>query len=280
MIRVLILFLVCVQVSYGQLSEFKDPELLEQKKRTDNYRQNKVRTKKTIKFQSLTDVEGNSRGVLKEIDSLDRNGYLVCAIDIHASGRQTIMRQTFDALGNLLGFRQYLNEKLNHESRFYYDENQNLVSRVTINSNGKIDSVIQQDRTQFIGNKKITTNGPGAFAAKTVEEWDSSTRIYTSTTFGQNGQPFQITEIRINDKGWMESKTYVKSIGSKVYSLTYVYNQNGHLSEERSYDKNNLLIQTTKNEYDERGLPVKEIQLDAAGQISDVMVYEYDFYQK
>jgi hypothetical protein len=64
----------CIQVSYGQHSEFKNPELVEQKKLTDNYRLNKVKTKKSIEFQSLTDAQGNLRGVLKQIDSLDENG--------------------------------------------------------------------------------------------------------------------------------------------------------------------------------------------------------------
>lgn len=280
MTRAVILFSMCINVCYGQIPRFEHPEVLRQKEVTNNYRQNKVKTIKSIAFQSLVDAEGNVRGVLQRVDSLDQNGYFVCSKDIHGSGRQTTIRQTFDTLGNLLGFRQYFNERLNEESRFYYDDNQNLICRVTIDSNGKVDSVIQQGRTQIVGNKKITTNATGAVAARTVEEWDSDTRTFTSTTFGQNGQPFQIIEIRRNDKGWIERKTYVKSLGSKVYSIVYSYHQNGLLSEERSYDRNNLLIRTTKNQYDEQGLLVKEIQSDAAGQVKNVTVYEYDFYQE
>ncbi len=280
MLRTLVLVLACIRVSYGQIYQFKNPELLEQKKRTDSYRQNRVKIKKSVKFESLPDAESNLRGVLKEIDSLDRNGHLVYARDILDSDRQTTMKQTFDTLGNLLGFKQYFNNKLNHESRFYYDENYNLMSRVTINASGKIDSVIQNGRTQIIGNTKITTHAPGTFASRTVEKWDSASRTLTSTTFGPDGQPLQIIEIQTNDKGAIKSKTYVKSIGSKVYSFIYDYNHDGLLFEERSYDRNNHLIQTTRYQYDERGLPARETQFDATGQISNVTVYEYDFYLK
>jgi hypothetical protein len=278
MIRVLLLLFVCSQVCYAQISEFKDPNTLETLRRTANFKKNGVKTIRSFEFQSIADAEAKVRGVLKEIDSLDKNGFLVCAKDIVRPGRQVITLQTFDSLGNLKSFKQFVNEKLNNESRYYYDKDQNLINGVYVNSDGKSDSIIEKGRTQIVGNKKITTNEPGALAAKTIEEWDPSKRTYTSTTFAPNGQSFQIIEFKTNSKGQIESETFVKTIHAKVYLSTYTYNSDGLLSEKKSYDRNNLLMWTTRKEYDNRGLVVKEIEVDSANQVTDVLVYEYDFY--
>jgi hypothetical protein len=278
MIRILLFLFVCNQVCYAQISEFKDPKTLENLRRTANFKKNGVKTIRSFEFQSMADAEAKVRGVLKEIDSLDKNGFLICAKDIVRPGRQVIILQTFDSLGNLKGFKQFFNEKLNNESRYYYDKDQNLISGVYVNSSGKSDSIIEKGRTQIVGNKKITTNEPGALAAKTIEEWDPSKRTYTSTTFAPNGQSFQIIELKTNSKGQVESETYVKTINARVYLSTYTYNSEGLLSEQKSYDRNNLLMWATRKEYDDRGLLVKEIELDSANQVTNVLVYEYVFY--
>jgi hypothetical protein len=280
MIRILLLVIACNHVSFGQLTDFKDPRVLEQKRLRAAYKSNNVQIRRTFEFKNPTDAESDGSGTLKEIDSLDQNGFLVCAKDILGPGRQTTMLQQFDTLGNLLWFKHLINGKQNDESRFYYDKDGNLLSRVVISSSGKIDSLIQKERIQFVDDKKITTNAAGAFAAKTIEEFDNRTGLYRSTTLSQNGQPIQITEIELNDKGQFAKETYVKSLGSKVYSTIYSYNKDGLPVEKKSYDRNNMLIYATKNEYDNNGLLVKEIELNFTGEISKLTVYKYTFYKK
>jgi hypothetical protein len=89
MIRTLLFVIACSQVSFGQLTDFNDPRVLEQKRLRAGYKSNNVQIRKTFEFKTLTGAEDDTVGALKEIDSLDQNGFLVCAEDILGAGRQT-----------------------------------------------------------------------------------------------------------------------------------------------------------------------------------------------
>jgi hypothetical protein len=89
MIRTLLFVIACSQVSFGQLTDFSDPRVLEQKRLRAGYKSNNVQIRKTFEFKTLTGTEDDTVGTLKEIDFLDQKWIFSLRGRILGPGRQT-----------------------------------------------------------------------------------------------------------------------------------------------------------------------------------------------
>jgi hypothetical protein len=137
MIRITSLLVILSTVSFCQTVAIKNPERIATEQTRNAYKRNAVRGVTTIGFKNLSDADNNVNGNIEEIDVLDKNGFVISSRDILGPGREMTMTQKFDSSGNLLGFRQFLNDQFSEESIFYYDNNNILVSRVTIKADSK-----------------------------------------------------------------------------------------------------------------------------------------------
>jgi hypothetical protein len=277
----IVFLLLCIAINglvYCQTVDLKNPESVAQDRIRDAYKRNGVKGVTVTGYKTLSDADNNINGIIEETNAFDRKGFAIFSKQLVGQGRQITMLQEFDSLGNLVGFRQYYNDKLNQEGIYYYNQNNELISSVTINAGGKKDSVGNKTRITYEGGKKITVNAPGAFAAKSIAEMDERNRIYKTTTFGQDGRPIQITEFQLNEAGQILRKDFLKSVSGKISATVYVYNEKQLLTETKRYDRNNMIIEITKSEYDENGLLNRETEFSFAGEVTGVTTYEYSFF--
>lgn len=167
-----LLALVLHGISFSQTVRFKNPGSMEHDRLRASYKQNGVKGITVIAFKSIADANANNNGIIEEKSIIDANGFVISSTQIVEHGREITVTQRFDSTGNLLHFRQYFGANLNQEGMYYYDPDGEMVSRVTINASGRRDSVINKAKVEYLDGKKITTNAPGAFAAKTIEEME------------------------------------------------------------------------------------------------------------
>jgi hypothetical protein len=106
---------------------------------------------------------------------------------------------------------------------------------------------------------------------------DDKNRVYRTTTLGQSGRPILITEYELNEAGQITKTNFIKSIGGRVSSYVYSYDEKNLQVEIKAFDRNNLLFESTKKVYDDKGLLIRQVEFNLGGEVSGVKVYEYSF---
>jgi YD repeat-containing protein len=268
---------LCVLLGIGLFceaqGEFPNPESYDNEQKRLTYKKNAVKTIEV--FKSIEGLQSDSSNLLETI-SLDPNGYLVYSKKVDPNGRNVIVNQKFDSVGNLLSFKQFIGDRFFNESTFYYDSENNLLSKVTINFSGKRDSVDQKKRIEYSKGKKITSNSEGAFVSKTIEEYDDKKGLLKSTTFDKNGLPIQIWEYELNERGQILSKSILKSIGSNdVSKLIHTYNEADLRTETKHFDQKQELVEKITFEYNEQGLLIRETTQDLKNEKTIILTYRY-----
>ncbi len=277
--KILTILWISSQIScQGQNINFPNPESVDADEARLLYKKNFVQKIEVLRLNDPINSEHGLDVKVIEQRKLDSNGYLIYSNKLGSDGRDITVTQKFDSHGNLLQFKQFVGKRFFHESRYYYNPDNTLFSRVTINFNGKIDSTIQTIKVEFIGKKKITTNEEGAFAAKIIEEYDEKGMVYKSTTLGQNGLPIQIWYYELNDLGQILKKHILKSISVGISKYIYFYDKNNQKIVTKIYDQNDRLIKTISNEYSSIGLLLKETTNDIINNKSNTETFRYHFF--